>query len=103
LQKFLSGPIGIDLEIGIIAHNAGVQKLLDKKQISWGVQFELARGITTGSWDWDEVESKINKLTGSNANSAYRVRHVMLGNPLTSSQSSVWYVYSTSCLASTSI
>jgi hypothetical protein len=48
LDELLSGPIGVDLETCLIAHDARIQALLDKEDISWGVQFELARGVTTG-------------------------------------------------------
>jgi hypothetical protein len=81
LDKFLSGPIGVDLDTTTIAHDARIQALLDLKQISWGVQFELARGVTTGQWTWDVVESKISELSGPSAKTAYRVRSVMLNVP----------------------
>ena len=92
LDNFLSGPIGIDLDTSIIAHDARIQALLDKEQISWGTQFELARGITTGRWSWDEVERNISKLRGPNVQSAYRVQNVMLHKPQHSSKLDLWYV-----------
>ena len=93
LDNFLSGPIGIDLDTSIIAHNAHIQALLDKEQISWGTQFELARGVTTGRWTWDEVELNISNLKGPNVQSAYRVQNVMLNKPQHSSKLDLWYVY----------
>jgi RNA-dependent RNA polymerase len=93
LDEFLSGPIGVDLDTSFIAHDAGVQALLDKEQISWGVQFELARGVTTGQWTWDAVKSKIGELTGPSAKAAPRVRSVMLDVPLKASDLTIWHVH----------
>jgi hypothetical protein len=92
LDEFLSGPIGVNLETCLIAHDARIQALLDKKEISWGVQFELARGVTTGQWTWDAVESKIGELTGRNVDAAYRVRNVMLDLPQKITERTIWYV-----------
>jgi len=95
LDNFLSGPIGIDLDVSIIAHDARIQALLDKEQISWGTQFELARGVTKDQWTWDEVERNIGKLRGPNVQSAYRVRNTMLNKPQQSSSGTLelWYVH----------
>jgi len=95
LDNFLSGPIGVDLDVSIIAHDARIQALLDKEQISWGTQFELARGVTKDQWTWDEVERNIGKLRGPNVQSAYRVRNTMLNKPQQSSSGTLelWYVH----------
>lgn len=90
LDKFLNGPIGVDLETDFIAHDTRIQALLDKEHISWGVQFELARGVTTSQWTWEQVESKIGGLTGPSAKAAYRVRSVMLNIPQKSSDLTLW-------------
>jgi len=93
LDKFLSGPIGVDLEIGFITHNKDIQALLDEEQISWGVQYELARGVTTGQWTWDAVKSKIGALRGPSVKTAYRVRSLMLNVPQKGSDLTLWYTY----------
>jgi hypothetical protein len=90
LQHFLSSA---DLNTTIIAHNSSIQALLDENRISWGVQFELARGVTTGHWTWDAVEDKIGELTGSNAKAAQRVRSVMLNVPQKAPDLTIWYVH----------
>ncbi|RDB19363.1 putative RNA-dependent RNA polymerase SHL2 [Hypsizygus marmoreus] len=79
LDMFLQGPIGIDLEQSIIAHDTRIQGLLDAAKIAWGVQYELARGVTNGQWSWSDVEPKIEALKGPNAKSANKVRSLMLG------------------------
>jgi hypothetical protein len=76
-------PLGDKLEARYIAHDDSVQKLMDTMGISWGVQYELARGVNAGLWKWDEVlHDKLARLKGSNKVSAYRVAHVMLDRPL---------------------
>lgn len=41
--------------IVLIAHDQNVQRMFDELRIPWGVQYEIARGITSGRWDWEEV------------------------------------------------
>jgi hypothetical protein len=91
LAKFLSGPIGVDLDTSIIASDSRIQALLDKEQIAWGTQFELARGVTMGHWTWDAVEPNIGKLRGPNVKSAYRVRNVMLNTSQNPGSLELWY------------
>ncbi|KAF9469499.1 RNA dependent RNA polymerase-domain-containing protein, partial [Collybia nuda] len=82
VAEFLTRKIGIDLSHTIVAYDKRVQKLLDKAEISWGVQYELARGITLGLWNWDQVGSKVGKLKGMDAAVAYRVKNIILDLPL---------------------
>ncbi|KAF8899369.1 RNA dependent RNA polymerase-domain-containing protein [Infundibulicybe gibba] len=77
----LESCIGRDLDPFIIAHSDTVQQLLDKHNISWGVQYELARGITTKAWDWSDIEGKISGLVGTNAESAHLVSDIIRGRP----------------------
>lgn len=42
-----------------IAYDEGVQALVQKHLLSFGVQYELARGVVSGRWTWDEVKSKL--------------------------------------------
>jgi hypothetical protein len=82
-MRIADTPLGDKLEPEHIAHNDDVQKLMDAMGISWGVQYELARGVTLELWSWEEVlPERLSRLVGSNGASAYRVAHVMLGRPL---------------------
>lgn len=64
----------------IIAHDQRVQSLLDKKRVPWGTIFELARGVTNGSWLWSEVTGDyLDQLCGTNAETAPRVSQIMTG------------------------
>ncbi|TFK42152.1 RNA dependent RNA polymerase-domain-containing protein [Crucibulum laeve] len=84
--------IGTDhLEPFIIAHHNKVQQVMDGKRIAWGVQYELARGVTLGAWDWEQIRQKVNELRGTNAEAAYRVRSVMFGkSSVTNNHLSIW-------------
>ena len=70
----------------VVASNAEVQLMMDDKQIAWGVQWELARGIairhesgqTQRSWSWSDItREKLDKLKGKNADAAWKVQYVM--------------------------
>ena len=62
-----------------IAHNRHVQEAMDIRQLSWGVQFEIARGVSQGIWQWADVTPiKLDHLKGTNAEAASRVRGVIL-------------------------
>jgi len=54
---------------------------MDQLDLSWGVQYELARGVTLRKWDWDEVYNtlceKPGVLVGSNVDAAANVCAVM--------------------------
>ena len=52
---------------------------MDIRQLSWGVQFEIARGVSQGIWQWADVTPiKLDHLKGTNAEAASRVRGVIL-------------------------
>ncbi|KAG6878945.1 hypothetical protein C0992_006382 [Termitomyces sp. T32_za158] len=74
LKKFLSGPLGTDLELHIIAHDKNIVSLMDRQKLSWGVQYEIARGLTEGKWSWASVEAKIPQLLGSNSETAWKLK-----------------------------
>lgn len=63
----------------IIAHSCQVQRILDDHRISWGVQYEIARGVCSGLWTWDSVESQVDKFEGKNSEAAFKVEKVMKG------------------------
>lgn len=51
---------------------------MERQRISWGVQYELARGILAERWTWEDVTHKVlERLQGSNAVAAPKVRSVM--------------------------
>ncbi|KAF8273854.1 RNA dependent RNA polymerase-domain-containing protein [Lactarius quietus] len=62
----------------VICHSQNVQRLMDDRGISWGVQYELARGILGEKWKWADVtDSVLDRLQGPNAVAASKVRSVM--------------------------
>ncbi|KAH9043657.1 RNA dependent RNA polymerase-domain-containing protein [Lactarius pseudohatsudake] len=64
----------------IICHSQNVQRLMERRRISWGVQYELARGVLAERWKWEDVtDGVLESLQGSNAVAAPRVRSVMAG------------------------
>jgi hypothetical protein len=61
-----------------ICHSVHAQELMERLKISWGVQYELARGVLAGRWKWDDVTVHVlERLQGSNAEAAPRVDAVM--------------------------
>ncbi|KAJ3558083.1 hypothetical protein NM688_g1122 [Phlebia brevispora] len=38
-----------------IAHERSVQAKMDRLRVSWGAQYEIARGVCNGWWTWEEV------------------------------------------------
>lgn len=96
LASFARSDFGTDLKPTIIAHDKETQALLDHYRISWGTQYELARGVSSGAWKWEEVRQKIKDLTGDNAHAACQVQTVMRGKPAGSANPSnfyLWYVH----------
>ena len=78
----------------IIGHSAHAQKRFDTIPLSWGVQYELARGVGNGWWTWEQVvHADLKKLAGPNNNAAARVAHV-LGRPLAVApvDPNIWFV-----------
>jgi len=73
ILQFANSPFGTELGVAVIAHDDRVQRLLDDGRIEWGVQYELARGVSAGNWTWDAVIPYIPALTGKNASAAYKV------------------------------
>jgi RNA-dependent RNA polymerase len=52
---------------------------MERLKISWGVQYELARGVLAEEWTWADVnENVLGHLRGSNVQAAPKVRSVML-------------------------
>jgi len=90
--RFARSPFGTDLEVMKIAHSCKAQKLLDENNIPWGAQYEIARGICSGLWSWDRVESQVRLLRGKNSEVAFKVEKVMKGRGgSTPSDMHIWY------------
>ena len=63
----------------IISHSPRLQRELDRLDIPWGAQYELARGESLGLWSWDDVTSvELRLLAGLNAKAAPMVANLML-------------------------
>ncbi|KAK7695210.1 hypothetical protein QCA50_002400 [Cerrena zonata] len=68
------------LEYKVIAHDKDVQKEMDRHQLPWGVQYEIARGVSDRRWKWADVTwDKIRMLRSDSNVTASRVPAVMLG------------------------
>ncbi|KAG7451867.1 uncharacterized protein BT62DRAFT_881368 [Guyanagaster necrorhizus] len=79
----------VKLPTNIVAHNPAVQKLFDDKEISWGVQWELARGVSTNSWTWDDVKDKLvssDSLRGSEEDILFKVAVIMKNRPISAAE-----------------
>lgn len=70
----------------VVAFDDKVQTMMDDKQISWGVQWELARGVSGRDnlgqlqswWRWSDVtRERLDKLKGRNIDAAWKVRYIM--------------------------
>jgi hypothetical protein len=76
LPPLLSGKLALSRHI--LCHSPDVQRQMERLNISWGVQYELARGVLAERWTWADVtESVLGRLQGSNVQAAPRVRTVM--------------------------
>ena len=92
--EFASSPFGTDLEEMIIAHSENLQKLLDDNEIAWGVQYELARGVSAGLWEWDQIKDRVHRLKGTNAQAAVKVERIMKSRDSSGpSDVRLWYVF----------
>lgn len=81
--------LGVNLTPVHIAHNKNIQRLMDHRRISWGVQWAIARGITQGLWGWEDVTpEKLDMLKGSCAEAAMNVEDVILSRETSLSTSS---------------
>ena len=66
-----------------IAHDTKVQELMDEGGLSWGAQYEIARGVCNGWWTWQNVEQRherFSALPSCNQQSAPLVAEIM-GRP----------------------
>lgn len=89
-EKFLDDRLGQELQVEIIAHDQQVQAAMDDKKISWGVQWELSRGVTLGVWKWSDVLPKLDKLRGDNTLAAHKVISAMKAIHLQADNMNLW-------------
>jgi hypothetical protein len=76
LPPLLSGKIALPRRI--ICHSKPVQERMEQLKISWGVQYELARGVLAEKWTWGDITDRVlEQLRGSNAQAASRVGAVV--------------------------
>ena len=82
--------------VHIIAHSKGAQELFDRIPLSWGVQYELARGMSLNRWSWAQVmQADLQSLKGPNNNAAARVSQAVLKQAsanVTTNDIALWYV-----------
>lgn len=80
LGTLFGGRLGRDLDLVEIAHDRTAQALFDTLDIPWGVQYEIARGVLNGEWDWAAVtRDRLLQLRASDEQCAPRARDVLLG------------------------
>ena len=64
----------------IIAHDRRAQDLMDTCGISWGTQYEIARGVCNDQWTWNDITlEKLQQLKGTNQDAARRVSSIFMG------------------------
>ncbi|KAJ7511698.1 RNA dependent RNA polymerase-domain-containing protein [Mycena galericulata] len=96
LLELFGGTHGSALDLHTIAHDAKVQQRFDNVGVHFGVQWELARGVSTNRWGWRAVEKKMegkyDAFTGPNWVRAGQVPAIMAGvrNP-ESRDLALWY------------
>ncbi|KAJ4483881.1 RNA dependent RNA polymerase-domain-containing protein [Lentinula aciculospora] len=64
----------------VIAHDKETQKLFDDLTgpVSWGAQYELARGVSLKEWTWEDVRKKVHHFAGkSDAEAMHLVCYIM--------------------------
>ncbi|KAJ7760095.1 RNA dependent RNA polymerase-domain-containing protein [Mycena maculata] len=85
LSELFAGKYGSALEVHIIEHDPKVLEQFDQVGVHLGVQWELARGVTTGKWTWQQVLAEMAKdkftFKGPNAHTAGKVPVIMTGRP----------------------
>jgi RNA-dependent RNA polymerase len=74
----------------LIAHDPGVQSMMDRLGIIWPVQYELARGVSTGLWTWADITAaRLRELARGDMLIAQKVSDVM-GKQLSGQKVELW-------------
>jgi len=90
--QFSQSPFGVDLGAIVIAHNEEAQKILDDNELAWGVQYELARGVSAGLWEWEAIGASVHRLKGTNVEAAFKVERIMKSRDTSQpADSRIWY------------
>lgn len=90
--QFARSSFGVDLGALFIAHNDEAQRILDDNKLAWGVQYELARGVSAGLWEWEAIGASVHKLKGRNVEAAFKVERVMKSQDTSQpADSQIWY------------
>ncbi|TCD64750.1 hypothetical protein EIP91_003672 [Steccherinum ochraceum] len=78
--------------ISFICHNTEAVASMDACDLAFGTQYEIARGVSDGSWTWSDVTPAIiMSLRGSNSETAHRVDRILgKGKGRLISNSKVW-------------
>lgn len=83
LFDLFGGTHGSALDVYTIVHSKEVQRRFDQVGVHFGVQWELARGVSTQKWEWKDVLQKMNEdfdgFRTSNSQWAGRVPAIMAG------------------------
>ncbi|KAJ7508353.1 RNA dependent RNA polymerase-domain-containing protein [Mycena galericulata] len=83
LLELFGGTHGSALALHTIAHDPQVQRQFDNVGVRFGVQWELARGVSMNRWNWRAVEKKMkdkyDAFTGFNSILASQVPAIMAG------------------------
>lgn len=92
--QFARISFGVDLATQIIAHDYETQRILDDNKIAWGVQYELARGVAAGLWDWETTRTSVHKLKGTNAEVVFKVERIMKKQNISQpADVHIWYCF----------
>ena len=90
--QFSRSPFGVDLGAIVIAHNEEAQRILDDNKLAWGVQYELARGVSAGLWEWEAIGASVHRLKGMNVEAAFKVERIMRSQDTSRpADSQIWY------------
>lgn len=83
----------------VIAHDGIAQKFMDANKLPWGVQYELARGVTKGMWKWDDVFFNTREISSALIDVKKQaslvpsfISDIMLGRPQVVKRPKLWCV-----------
>lgn len=65
---------------------------MDSLEVAWSAQYEIARGVSMGYWDWQDVtKDRLKHLSGNRWGAAQRVGEVFK-KPLAGQKPDIWCV-----------
>jgi hypothetical protein len=93
---FRDDSLSCALQPHAIAYDHQAQQIMDELSLAWGVQYELARGVTSEFWTWKDVREilfhKPTELQGSNSEAAPLVSSVMRRGNVRDTNAALWFV-----------